>query len=131
MTTRWTEMLERVTCTSSFVDVDFDHPTLVLEGNHWSYRHPGRVRVPIIAYEGAGNVWEGPRKGPEDATVSDAELALDRRIAEGIAMAFVGRETPTSAVGTLYVRQAWNIDKGPTGLRGISGRFGAVIKVPE
>lgn len=89
---------------------------------------PNSRFVTTIAFEGPGNVWIGPRKGPHTATLEDANRGLARILRHGLLIAFGPERIPTNCpVGTLFVRQAWTgaYPKGP----GIRGRFGAVIRL--
>lgn len=81
-----------------------------------------------LAFEGPGNVWHGPRRGPHTATLEDANKGLARVLRHGLLIAFGPERIPTDGpVGTLFVRQGWT-DAYPKG-RGIWGRFGAVIRL--
>jgi hypothetical protein len=118
--------------TTAGVSLDLDRPHLVLvSGARWQVQGPGLVLVVIQAFEGPGNVWEGPRKGPHDVTIEQANEGLGRLLEKGIAQAY-GDRKPTEKVGVLYVRQGWRVlPESATAPRSIFGRFGAVIRLPS
>jgi hypothetical protein len=129
------DLFQHETCATSHVDVDFDCPTLVMVGDQWAYHHPGRVRVPMVAFEADGP-WTGPRTASAHSTIEDARKMLDMILRVGILTAFgVSPLAVEQPVGTLYTRQDWMNSEPPPDLPnppcGIWGRFGAVIRIPR
>jgi hypothetical protein len=99
---------------------------LVLCADEWReiFAH-GPTAVPMLAFEGAGQIWSGRRQSNPEASVEAANAGLARLLRHGIDLAYRGT-LPSDVPGILFVRQPWT----EVGVR-TWGRFGAVILVAQ
>jgi len=121
------ELFDQVPCVTGKVDETFDCPTLVLDGLEWKRCPSGSVCITMVTFETTGP-WVGSPKDPPGRTVADGATYLSAKLAEGVAIAF-GHKTPTTKVGTLYVRESWR-ESHDTDRSHVWSRYGCVIKMP-